>query len=96
MIPKKKLAQRLGVSGSAPYHRSRKKAEDEALKREIEEVMDSNPAYGYRRVAIEPERNGKKIFRIMRNNGLKPGICRRKRGKKKDVGLPSSPLQQPP
>ncbi len=88
MIPKKKLAQRLGVSRSTLYYQSKKKAEDEALRQEIEEVMDSNPAYGYRRVAIKLERNGKKIFRIMRNNGLKPRICRRKWGKKKDVGLP--------
>lgn len=88
MIPKKKLAQRLGVSRSTLYYQSRKKAEDESLKQEIAEVMDSNPAYGYRRVAIELSRNGKKILRVMRNNGLKPRICRRKWGKKRDIGLP--------
>ena len=34
--------------------------------------MESNPAYGYRRVAAALKKNWKKILRIMRNNGLKP------------------------
>jgi len=52
VISKKKLAQKLGISRSALYYESKKKIDDEALKREIMEVMDSNPAYGYRRVAL--------------------------------------------
>lgn len=50
--------------------------------------MDSNPAYGYRRVAIALKLNGKKILRVMKNSGLKPIICRRKWTKKRDIGLP--------
>ena len=50
--------------------------------------MESNPAYGYRRVAIALSMNGKPVARIMRNNGLKPRLCRRKWRKKGDIGLP--------
>lgn len=88
VISKKQLAQKLGISRSALYYRSKKRIKDEALKQEIVEVMDSNPAYGYRRVAIALSHNGKKILRIMSNNGLKPRICRRKWSKRKDIGLP--------
>lgn len=88
MIAKKKLAQKLGVSRSSLYYRSRKTREDEALKQEIVAVMDSNPAYGYRRLAIALGHNGKKVLRIMRHNNLRPKICRRKWNKKKDIGLP--------
>ena len=66
----------------------RKKFKDEVLKKEIVEIMESNPAYGYRRVAIALRLNGKKVLRIMRNNGLKPKIFRRKWTKKQDIGLP--------
>ncbi|MCG2698528.1 IS3 family transposase [Candidatus Parcubacteria bacterium] len=88
VITKKKLAQKLGIARSTLYYQSKKKSEDEALKQEIMEVMDSNPAYGYRRVALALKRNGKKVLRVMKDNGLKPRICRRKWAKKKDLGLP--------
>jgi putative transposase len=88
VISKKKLAQRLGIARSTLYYRSRMKIRDESLKQEIVEVMDSNPAYGYRRVAIALKLNDKKILRVMKNNGLRPIICRRKWAKKKDIGLP--------
>ena len=88
MISRKKLAQRLGIARSTLYYRSKLKSRDEALKQEIVEVMDSNPAYGYRRVAIALKLSGKKVLRVMKNSGLRPIICRRKWAKKKDIGLP--------
>jgi len=88
MIRKNALAKKLGIARSTLYYKSKKRIEDETIKNEITEVMDSNPAYGYRRVAIALKKNRKKILRIMRNNGLKPRLCRRKFGKKRDIGLP--------
>ncbi|NCT00291.1 IS3 family transposase [Candidatus Parcubacteria bacterium] len=89
MISKKKLASKLGIARSTLYYQSKKKVEDEVLKQEIVEVMDSNPAYGYRRVAIALKHNSKKIARIMKHNRLKPRLCRRKWSKKQDIGLPA-------
>lgn len=88
VISRKKLAQRLGIARSTLYYRSKLKIRDEALKQEIVEAMDFNPAYGYRRAAIALKLNGKKILRAMNNGGLRPIICRRKWAKKKDIGLP--------
>jgi len=88
MIDKKKLAQKLGIARSTLYYKSKKKEKDEKIKKEIEEVMYCNPAYGYRRVAIALGKNHKPIARIMKKNGLKPRICRRKWQKKSDIKLP--------
>jgi len=88
MIDKKKLAKKLGIARSTLYYKSKKKAKDELIKKEIIEVMGSNSAYGYRRAAIALAMNKKPIARIMRNNGLKPRLCRRKWQKKGDIGLP--------
>lgn len=88
MIDKKKLAIKLGIARSTLYYRSKKKAKDDEIKKEIIEVMESNPAYGYRRVAIALDMNEKPVARIMKINGLKPRLCRRKWQKKGDIGLP--------
>ena len=88
VISLKKLAEKLGIARSTLYYRSKKKAQDEDIKKEIVEIMDSNPAYGYRRVAIALKMNFKPIQRIMRNNWLKPRLCRRKWQKSGDIGLP--------
>jgi len=90
MIDKKKLAEKLGLARSTLYYRSKKKAKDEEIKKEIIEVMASNPAYGYRRVAIALSMNEKPVARIMRHNDLKPRLCRRKWQKKSDIGLPAA------
>ncbi len=94
MIDKKKLAAKLGIARSTLYYKSKLKVKDEVIKREIVEIMDSNPAYGYRRVAIALKANHKKILRIMNSNRLKPRLCRRKwPNKKRDIGLPISECQ---
>jgi len=46
VISKKALAKKLGIARSTLYYRSKKKVQDEEVKKEIVEVMDSNPAYG--------------------------------------------------
>lgn len=88
MIKKKALAKKLGIARSTLYYRSKLRVQDEQLRSEIFEVMEANPAYGHRRIADALKKNRKKILRIMRNNGLKPRVCRRKFGKKRDIGLP--------
>lgn len=79
---------KLGIARSTLYYRSRQKIKDERLKSEILEVMDANPAYGYRRVAPTLAKKEKRVRRVMKIYGLKPRLCRRKFGKKRDIGLP--------
>lgn len=88
MIYKKALAKKLGIARSTLYYRSKLKVRDEQLKSEIVEVMDANPAYGYRRVSPALVKGEKKVRRVMKIYGLKPRLCRRKFGKKRDIGLP--------
>lgn len=88
MIDKKKLAEKLGIARSTLYYQSKKKARDEEIRKEIVEIMEANPAYGYRRVAIDLDMNKKVVARIMRISGLKPRLCRRRWQKKGDIGLP--------
>lgn len=88
MIRKKDLAKKLGIARSTLYYQSKQKPKDEELKNEILEVMNANPAYGYRRVAPSLAKKEKQIRRVMKIYGLKPRLCRRKFGKKRDIGLP--------
>lgn len=85
------LARKLGIARSTLYYESRKKAADESDRSRIEAVLESNPSYGHRRIAIELGMNRKKVLRLMKKFGLKPKICRnRKFFKPGDVRLPEA------
>ncbi len=90
-LSRRKLAQKLGIARSTLYYKSKKKIKDEATKQLIIEVMDSNQAYGHKRVALELKINKKKILRIMKLFKLKPQIIRGKKWVKKgDRNLPET------
>lgn len=69
---KSALAKELGVSRSSLYYRPKKPDKDEALRREIEQVMLKNPGYGSPRVAIALKINEKRAARVMKKFGLRP------------------------
>lgn len=73
------LAKQLGVSISSLYYQPRKPQKDWLLKNQIEKVLGSHPAYGYRRIALELQINNKRVKRVMHNFGIKPY---RRRGRK--------------
>lgn len=88
-LNKTKLAKRLGIARATLYYHSRKKEPDEADKQLIEAVMESNPSYGHKRVALALKMNKKKVLRIMHKYGLKPKISRfKKPGKPGDRNKP--------
>lgn len=60
---------------------------DEALRREIEAVMEDNPGYGSPRVALALGINEKRAYRVMRKFGLKPARRSKRPRKKGDEGL---------
>lgn len=85
------LANKLGISRSTLYYKSKKDIEDNKNKVKIEEVLDSNPSYGHKRVAIELGMNKKKVLRLMKKFNLKPKICRNKKFfKPGDIRLPEA------
>ncbi len=85
------LAQKLGIARSTLYYKSKKKKSDEDCGVRIKEVIDSNPSYGHKRIAIALKINKKKALRLMKKFGIKPKICRNKRFfKPGDIKLPEA------
>lgn len=78
-LSKKELAREQGVSRSSLYYQLRMPAKDWHLKNRIETVLQDNPSYGYRRLAIALGVNHKRTFRVMKLFGIKPY---RRRGRK--------------
>ena len=78
---KTNLAKKLGVSRGMLYYQYKKPAEDEKIKDEIAKVLNSHPAYGHKRIALELKLNRKRIRRVMKKFHLMP----KKRRKKKFV-----------
>ena len=71
---RKKMAEKLGIARSTLYYESKKEEKDEEEKLKIQEIMDSNPSYGHRRIALALSCNKKKALRLMNKFGLKPKI----------------------
>lgn len=81
------LARQLGVSRSSLYYKPKQLDKDEALRLRIEDVMQNNPGYGHRRLAIALGMNKKRIRRVMKLFKLKPARRCRTPSKPLDQGL---------
>lgn len=58
------------------YYRAKRPAKDEATREKILAVMDKNPAYGYRRVALALKMNHKRVQRVMQLYHIRPTLIR--------------------
>lgn len=88
---KTSLAKKLGIARSTLYYQSRKKVDDELYKNKILEILESNPSYGHKRIAIALDINHKKSLRLMKKFDIKPKICRNKKFfKPDDIKLPEA------
>ena len=72
------------------YYERKLPKKDEALKLQIQQVMENNPGYGYRRVAIELGVNSKRAARVMRKYKLKPARRAKAPRKPDDINQPDS------
>lgn len=77
-INKSKIARRLGIARSSLYYKSKRKRADKKYKELILGIMDSNPSYGHKRVALALKMNRKKALRLMKKFNLKPKLLRKK------------------
>lgn len=85
------LARKLGIARSTLYYKSKKRASDEYYEIRIKEIIDSNPSYGHKRVAIALGINRKKALRLMKKFNLRPKISRNKKFfKPGDIRLPEA------
>ena len=89
-LSKKSVAKHYGIARSALYVLPRQPQKDKVLLTEILKVIQNNPHYGYRRVALVLEKNKKQIQRVMKKYGLKPKRRRAKFRKKADEKNPPS------
>ena len=76
------LAKQLGVARSSLYYQPKQPVKDELAKQMIVAVMNDNPAYGHKRIALELSMNKKKVLRIMKKNNLKPQKRRKSKPEK--------------
>ncbi|OGM56837.1 hypothetical protein A3A50_01250 [Candidatus Woesebacteria bacterium RIFCSPLOWO2_01_FULL_38_20] len=72
------------------YHNTRQQDRDEALKEQILKVLETNPAYGHRRMALALSIGKKRARRVMKLYGIKPYKRMARWTKKKDYGQPPS------
>jgi transposase InsO family protein len=87
------MAKELKISRASLYYRRKIPDKDEALRRQIEEVMEKNPGYGSPRIAIALKINKKRAARVMRKFGLKP--ARRSKVPRKPEDRGNEPLSHP-
>jgi len=71
-VTKTQIARDLGVSRQSLYYKNKKEGRDQELKQQILDVLQSNPAYGYRRIALHLDINKKKAQRIMQKYNIRP------------------------
>lgn len=90
-ISKPLISKALGIGERNLYNQNTKRAEaDLNLKDQILKVLEVNPAYGHRRIAIELGIGKKRVRRVMKLYGIKPYKRKARWTKKKDWGKPPS------
>ncbi len=90
-IPKKLISSTLKLSRRNLYNQNTKQKEaDLILKEQVLKVLELNPSYGHRRIAIELGVGKNRVRRVMRLFGIKPYKRKARWTKKKDWGQPPS------
>ncbi|OHB17725.1 MAG: hypothetical protein A2749_01655 [Parcubacteria group bacterium RIFCSPHIGHO2_01_FULL_45_26] len=78
MENKSKALEYLNIARSSYYYVPLLDAKDDDLRQRIEGVLDKNPSYGQKRIALALKMNRKPVRRIMVKFGIKP-----RRGRKR-------------
>ena len=90
---KNQIIKLLGISRGVYFYNSSKPNQDEQLKEQILSVLESNPSYGHRRIAIALNINKKRIRRVMKQFNIKPYKRKRKWRKRRDERRPEAIYQ---
>lgn len=92
MENKSKALEYLKISRSAFYYDPIQEKKDLALKEKIEKVLEDNPSYGHKRIAIHLQRNKKPVLRVMKKYDIRPRRKHKKpKNKKKTQEYEASP-----
>ncbi len=87
---KSQLSKDLGVSRSSLYYKPKLPEKDFYLKDKILAVLESNPAYGYRRIALALSLNKKRVHRVMQKYEIKSFKRKARWRKRRDERIPAS------
>lgn len=83
---KSKVLEYLNISRSSFYYHPLLDQKDIVLKEKIEEVLENNPGYGHKRIAMELKLNKKPVLRVMKKYDIRPRRSRKKPHKQKVKG----------
>lgn len=83
-LTKTEIAKKLGCSRGSLYYKKTLPIKDIQMKEKIKQVMQDNPAYGHKRIAMELKLNKKRILRVMKVFDLKPYRRRARKPNKPD------------
>ena len=90
-MSKSLISKSLGIGGRNLYNQNTKQNDkDLILKDQILKVLELNPSYGHRRIALALEIGKKRTGRVMKIFGIKPYKRKARWAKKKDWGKPDS------
>lgn len=90
-MPKSLICQSLGISRRSFYNQNtRRETKDFLLKEQILKILETNPSYGHRRIALALGIGKKRARRVMKLFGIKPYKRKARWTKKKDWGNPPS------
>ncbi len=84
-VTKTQIAEELGVSRQSLYYKHKQEPKDDKLKKQILQVLNTNPGYGYRRIAIALNINKKRAQRVMRKYKIRPYKRKQRWKKRKDL-----------
>jgi len=85
MENKLQVLEYLNIARSSFYYHSTLDQKDIILKEKIEKVLEMNPSYGHKRIAMELTMNKKRILRVMKKYDIKPRRSRKKPSKSKEM-----------
>lgn len=85
---KNQLIRLLGITKSVFWYHSRLPTKDEELKEQILAVLEYNPSYGHRRIALALGMGKKRVRRVMRLYGIKPYKRKARWRKRRDERRP--------
>jgi len=82
---KNQIIKLLGVAKSVCFYRGKRIVKDEELKDRILSILETNPSYGHRRIAIALNTGRKRIRRVMNLYGIKPYKRKARWTKRRDL-----------
>lgn len=80
----------MGISKANYFYQSTQPSKDEILKGNILSILESNPSYGHRRIALALKINKKRARRVMNLYGIKPYKRKARWRKRRDERRPES------